>query len=446
MSKQNRRNNRLAGLSHILYNRVVSGTFRFTRGFPALIIVMFFIAGALFARQASWIEGKSSPEDLVIQLVTIEPGDELYTWWGHAAIIVTDTRLNESRFYNYGLFSFQQTNFAANFAMGRLWFEVGAYTTRPAMEQYKRLNRSILVQTLNMPPEMKLQIARFVETNILPENKTYLYDHYYDNCATRLRDILDMASGGRLKKATDLPAGTTFRQITRRFSGHNTLMDTLLMFLMGSVIDDPISVWETMFLPVELAEAVDQISIPGSDGEMAPFVSSTTLWHQSTGREPIPDHSPPAIPFSLGIGCGIGLLIAFGYLALRKRIKGRRIFFGITSAIAGLILGLPGTILALMLLFTDHTVTYANENLALANPLTFLALPLGILTAIGIKRDDKLTAWLWFVLAGISILYIILKPFPFLLQNNWQIIALILPILAALVFSGWRQLKSPIDN
>ena len=388
------------------------------------------------------MEGKSDPEDLRIQLVTIEPGDELYTWWGHAAIVVTDMRLNESRFYNYGLFSFQQTNFAANFAMGRLWFEVGAYTTSPAMEQYKSLNRSILVQTLNMEPEMRLQIARFVETNILPENKTYLYDHYYDNCATRIRDVLDTASGGRLKEMTDVPADTTFRRITRRFSGGYVLMDTLLMFMMGGVIDDPITVWETMFLPIELAKAVDRISIPGSDGEMAPFVLETILWYQSTGREAIPNSAPRAVPTSLGIGCGIGVLIALGYLALRKRQKGRRIFFGITSAVTGLLLGLPGTALALILLFTDHTVTYANENLALANPLTFLALPLGILTAIGIRRNDRVTAWLWFVLTGIGVLYIILKPFPFLIQENWQIVALILPILAALAFAGRRQLKS----
>ena len=429
----------LVGLNHILYNRFVIT--RFTRGLLIGIALTFFTTGALFAKQALWMEGQSNPDDLVIQLVTIEPGDELYTWWGHAAIIVTDTRLNESRFYNYGLFSFQQTNFAANFAMGRLWFEVGAYPTRPAMEQYKNLNRSILVQTLNMAPEMRLRLARFVETNILPENKTYLYDHYLDNCATRIRDILDTASGGRLKEATNVSADTTFRRITRRFSGRNFLMDTLLMFLMGGVIDDPITIWETMFLPTELAIQLNNITVPDSDGTLEPFVSDTVLWYQSDGRDAIPDQSRPAIPLSVGIGCGIGGLIVFGYLGLKKRQKGRRIFFGIISALTGIVLGLPGTLLAFVLLFTDHTVTYANENLALANPLTFLAFPLGILTAVGIRRNYGVTAWLWAVLTGIGIIYIILKPFPFFIQENWQIVALILPILAALAFSGWRQLK-----
>ncbi len=408
------------------------------------MILFFSSAGVLFAKQASWMEGRSNPEDLQIQLVTIEPGDELYTWWGHAAIIVTDTRLNESRFYNYGLFSFQQTNFAANFAMGRLWFEVGAYPTRPAMEQYKSLNRSVLVQTLNITPEMRLKIARFVETNILPENKTYLYDHYKDNCATRVRDILDTASGGRLKEAADVPAHTTFRRITRRFSGGHLLMDALLMFLMGSVIDDPITGWDTMFLPAELADGVGRLTVPGSDGKSVPFVSDTELWFKSSGREAVPALAPSAIPFSLSIGGGFALMIMLGYLVLKKRRNGRRIFFGVVSALTGFIVGLAGTVLTFILLFTDHTVTYGNENLALANPLTFLAFPLGILAAVGIRRNDKVTAWLWMMLTGISVMYVVLKPFPFLIQDNWQIVALILPVQAALAFVGWRQLKRGI--
>lgn len=415
---------------------------RFTRFLFAGVIITLLSTGALYGKQASWMDGRSSPEDLLIQLVTIEPGDELYTWWGHAAIIVTDTRLNESRFYNYGLFSFQQTNFAANFAMGRLWFEVGAYPTRPAMDQYKSYNRSILVQTLQMVPERRMEIARFVETNILPQNKVYLYDHYLDNCATRIRDILDMATGGKLREITDVPANTTFRRITRRFSGDKFLMDTLLMFLMGSVIDDPITLWDTMFLPNELAELISELTVPGADGGMEPFVSRALPYYQSRGRSPIPEKAPSAIPLSLGLGIGIGVLIALGFFVLRKRIRGRRIFFGVTSSIAGLILGIPGTLLAFVLLFTDHTVTFGNENLALANPLTFIAFPLGILAASGLRRNSLVTAWLWIVLAGIGVGYIALKPLPFLVQDNWQIVSLTLPILAGLAFSGWYQLKA----
>jgi hypothetical protein len=425
----------------IIYNRDVSRRTPATRVFLATVLMIVNLA-MLSAKQASWVTGASNPGDLVVQLVTIEPGDELYTWWGHSAIIVTDTRLNESRFYNYGLFSFEQTNFAANFAMGRLWFAVGAYPTSRALEEYKRLNRSIIIQTLNIPPELRIRIAGFVENNILPENREYLYDHYYDNCATRIRDILDTASVGRLKKASEVSANTTFRRVTRRFSGGRFLMDTLLMFLMGNVIDDPITVWETMFLPTELAEVIEQISVPGESGKMEPFVTETVLWFQSAGRDKVPERAPPAIPASLALGGGIGLAITAVCLLLRNRNKTGRVFFGVISALTGLVIGLPGTVLTLILLFTDHTVTYGNENLAFSNPLTFFAFPLGILAAFGLRRNEKVTAWLWIILLAIAVVYIIMKPLPFFIQDNWQIVALLLPVLAALAFAGWRRLKA----
>ncbi len=386
--------------------------------------------------------GRSDPNDLQIQLVTIAPGDELYTWWGHSAIIVTDTRLGESRFYNYGLFSFETENFFSNFAMGRLWFEVGDMPTMPALHAYKLRNRTIIIQTLNMPPEKRAEISRFVEINILPENRRYLYDHYYDNCSTRIRDILNEASYGALYERTDVLTDTTFRRITRRFSGRHFFADTLLMFLMGQSIDERITVWETMFLPTELLEAIDTLMIETPGGEIEPFVRERVIWNRATGRKPIPEIARSGVPLALSCGGGVFLAIALIWYVVRRKPAARRVVFGIASCLAGFFIGLPGVTLLLMSVFTDHSVTYWNENLFLANPLTFLAFPLGIFTISGFQRIGKITAWLWIVLAAVGVLYIALKPLPFLTQNNWQIIALIVPILAALALTGRQQLKS----
>ena len=386
--------------------------------------------------------GRSDPRHLQIQLVTIAPGDELYTWWGHSAIVVTDTRLGESRFYNYGLFSFETEDFFSNFAMGRLWFEVGDMPTMAALHAYRQRNRSIIIQTLNIPPEKKAEISRFVEINILPENRRYLYDHYYDNCSTRIRDILNMASNGALYKSTDVLTDTTFRRITRRFSGRHFFADTLLMFLMGQSIDERITVWETMFLPTELSKAIDTLMIETPEGEINPFVAERVVWNRATGRKPIPKTAGSAVPLALSCGGGVFLFIALIWYVVRRKPTVRRIIFGIVSCVAGFFIGLPGIILLFMSLFTDHTVTYWNENLFLANPLTFVAFPLGIFTAAGFQRIGNITAWLWILLAAVGVIYIALKPFPFLTQNNWQIIALIMPILSALALTGRQQLTS----
>ena len=64
---------------------------------------------------APWALGGSRAEDLAVRLVTIAPSDPIYTWWGHSALIVEDLRLGISRFYNYGLFSFDQERFILDF-------------------------------------------------------------------------------------------------------------------------------------------------------------------------------------------------------------------------------------------------------------------------------------------------------------------------------------------
>ncbi|MBN1835441.1 MAG: DUF4105 domain-containing protein, partial [Spirochaetales bacterium] len=147
---------------------------------------------------APWAHGKSRPQDLTVVLATIDPAAPVYTWWGHTALIIEDTRLGESRLYNYGLFTIEREDFVANFAMGRLWFQVGAAQPRRELEYNARMNRSIRLQTLDLAPNKKLEMAEFLERNILPENRVYLYDHYYDNCATRVRDVIDKAVDGQL--------------------------------------------------------------------------------------------------------------------------------------------------------------------------------------------------------------------------------------------------------
>ncbi|MBT3272686.1 MAG: DUF4105 domain-containing protein, partial [Spirochaetales bacterium] len=386
----------------------------------------------------------TNPEDLEIQLVTIEPGDELYSWWGHSAIVVTDTRLGESRFYNYGLFSFEQESFFTNFAMGKLLFEVGAYPTLPALESYKRQNREIRIQTLNIPAKTKLETARFLENNILPENKQYLYDHYFENCSTRLRDILNIASGGRLKDVSTESAGYTFREITRRFSGSHFLEDTLLMFLMSGVIDEPMTEWQTMFLPVELELLLDETMVTNEEGQTVPFVNDKITWFRSEGRDSVPSRARSAVPASIGIGLGMGLLTTLAFILFRKRRTGAHVFFGAASMLAGIVIGIPGLLLCFMALFTDHNVTFWNENLFFANPLTFLALPLGIAAVSGARWGKKLLAWLWIGLTAVFLLYLILKIIPAFNQQNWNVIALLLPLYGALAYGAYtRILKAP---
>jgi len=385
--------------------------------------------------------GGSRGDSLVITLVTIEPGDDLTSWWGHTAVIVEDKRFDVSRFYNFGLFSFEQENFVSNFTMGRLIFWVGAWNTRDALAHYVSLNREIRFQILNLSPEKRVQIATLLATNIRPENREYLYDHYRDNCSTRIRDLIDKIFDGQFYGQMQVASTMTFRDHTRRHTDKNFIVDWVLMFLMNNSIDQEIRRWDDMFLPEELERNIAEFNYIDEYGKRSELVKSTYTYFQAKDREPLPEGAPAHWPTSLIIGVLSGILAIMLAIGYSKNIKYLRPFFGIYHIIIGIIYGIPGLTLLFMSFFTDHIVTYHNENLLLANPFTFLLIPLGIGMIFKNNFSMKWLPILWYFLSGLNIILLILKIFPDFNQQNWLSISLILPLNLAMLYCWTKILK-----
>jgi hypothetical protein len=382
----------------------------------------------------------SRGDSLVIKLVTIGPGDALTAWWGHTAVIVEDKTFNVSRFYNYGLFSFEQENFVSNFAMGRLIFWVGAWNTSDALAHYVGLNRDIRFQILNLSPAKRVEIATLLAKNVQPENREYLYDHYRDNCSTRVRDLIDKIFDGQFYGQTQSEGTMTFRGHTRRHTDQNFVVDWLLMFLMNNTIDQEIRRWDDMFLPEELERNVTEFSYVDKNGNRRNLVKKAYTFFNAKNRKPLPEGAPAHWPLGLIIGVvsGIGaIFLAIGYSLNRKYA---RLSFAIYHIIIGFIYGLPGLILLFMSFFTDHIVTYHNENLLLANPFTFLLIPLGIGMIFKNTFSLKWLPTLWYFLVGLNIIMLLLKLFPAFDQQNWLSISLILPLNLAMAY-GWMKVN-----
>lgn len=385
--------------------------------------------------QPPWGNGVSRGEDLSIQLVTFEPGDDIPSWFGHTALVVEDTRLNTSRLYNYGMFSFDST-MLAKFAMGRLEFWVGESSVKRTYDFYASLNRGVTIQELNIRPEKRAEIARFLADNVLPENRDYLYHHYDDNCATRIRDVIDLATDGQFATAAKAPARFTLREHTRRHARHNPPMDILLMFMMNNEIDKPITNSEEMFLPAELEMSVDKFEYTDPDGNRIPLVKKRTTYATST-RAPIPAAPSLLWPFTLLTGLATGAIaIALGHYKKRRLL-------GLLTAAVGLIAGGPGLALALMGTFTNHSVTFWNQNILLANPLTFLMLPLGLMYVFGSKRAARWIPQLWQILTLTSLLALVLfglgQFIPIFYQDTSLPLTLLLPLNIGFAVAYWRR-------
>lgn len=401
----------------------------------AILIIINFAWSSLFAVDVPWASGLSKGEDLRIKLVTFDRGEDITSWWGHIAIIVEDVQYNKSRIYNFGLFSFGD-GMLFKFAMGRLIFSAGDFNVPGYLLYYKKQNRDVRIAELNIPPQKRLQMAESLAKNVLPENKDYLYNHYDDNCATRLRDIIDDAVDGQLAKATKVPGRMTFRQHTKRYVAHNPLMGMLLMFLMNDSIDKPVLQWDEMFLPDELERYVKDLEYIDGQGGKQKLITNSFIFFKSK-NEPVPSQPPSHWQWALMAGIILGVFAFSNALWNSNTIsQWPMIIFGLYNILIGLVIGVPGLILSLMSSFTDHTVTYFNENLLLANPITFLILPLGIILALNKKWAVKRLRYVWYIQTAGVIAAILLKALPAFDQDNWLVIAFILPLYAGFAIAA----------
>jgi hypothetical protein len=381
------------------------------------------------ASQPPWASGESQAEDLQIKLVTFGVGDRIVEWFGHTALVVIDERHDHGRLYNYGMFSFDST-MLMKFAMGRLWFWVGEAPVKPTYKLYERYGRDVRILDLNLPPDERMEVAEFLANDVLPENRDYLYHHYDDNCSTRIRDIVNDAVDGRLKEISSEPSPLTLRDLTRIHSHHNPPMEMLLMFLMNDSIDQQITYWDEMFLPPRLENWVKKLEYENAEGEMVPLAGEERMYYDA-GRDPLPEQPLKRWPYWLLVGLVVGgAAVLFGrWWQANPERKAARRTHGLVQALVGLLIGVPGLALFLMASFTDHEVTYWNENLFLANPLTFLALPLGLMIAFGSDWARTWLARVMYLCAALAVVVLPLKLLPMFDQGNWLVIPFMLPIV-----------------
>lgn len=425
--------------------------------------LLWFVASIGVAAQETGSGEQSGLEDKwTIKLVTVGRGSELYYQFGHDGLIVEDNETGRGVFYDYGTFSFDQPGFYRNFAFGRLYYRLSVAPAGAALNYIESINRAIRIQVLNLSPEREKRIVDFLIENAKPENRVYLYHHYLDNCATRVRDVLDMALDGQIREATSDPARMTFRRHTRRYLHHKFVVDWFLMFLMGMNIDTPITEWDEMFLPFEIEKFAADFEYQESDGSMVKLVSEESVYYESHGHLPPEDQWRAHWPITLLIGLFLAGLVyagrALGHsqeaaaisdAGTEKQGGGAWAPFGayLLSGVLLSVVGLLGTALLLIASFTDHSLAYYNMNLIYANPLTVVVAVFCFLHAVDYlakrlkspdqagrrKRLERTVRILAGFLFAAGILSIVLKVVPGMRQENWLSLTGILPLYLSLL-------------
>jgi hypothetical protein len=289
--------------------------------------------------------------------------DELYSAFGHSAIRVYDPKNGVNTIYNYGVFDYDQPNFYLNFARGNLNYQVSRMNYGRFIRSYIRENRYVHEQVLNLTSGQKQRVFEYLEWNAQPENKNYLYDYFYNNCATKLKDVIVSVLGDSVVFDTmHLKGNYTIRELTDLYLKEQAWGDLGIDICLGLPMDKEASADVYMFLPDYLEIAFNHASIMDKNGELRPLVKNTLLTNEV---KPTPKkeshHSPLLYTSEILI---LGLVITYFQ---RKDAKRWVVFDCVLFGVAGIV----GWLLFLLWVATEHQAAANNMNLLWAIPLHF---------------------------------------------------------------------------
>ena len=232
------------------------------------------------------VQATSLSEHARVSLYTCAPGDELYARYGHTAVRVCDTVNDLDIIFNYGIFSFDTDHFYWKFVRGETWYELGAEPTYWFMRAYAEDHRPVYEQVLNLTPEQREAVWQALVENYQPENRKYLYNFVFDNCATRPYLLIQNALGEPIVSDYTGKTGSTYRDFIRHYTGALTWANAGISLLFGPRADQPMTSDQRLFLPEELMYYMQHARLADgtplvSESNIAPFVIDRTPWYAS---------------------------------------------------------------------------------------------------------------------------------------------------------------------
>lgn len=309
---------------------------------------------------AAWLPAQSRLSDSsTVSLMTVAPGDALYSYFGHSALRVRDPQTRLDRCYNYGTFDFDQPNFLIKFCRGKLLYMLDTEPYRSFEYGNLRDRRTMYEQVLQLNLTQRQAIYDFLETNALPEHRSYKYDFFYDNCATRIRDAVQGGLEYRVQYDTlFLQRPQTMRQLLRPYLAKHPWTQFGIDLVLGKPADHVAWAEQFMFLPDHVHHLFAQAKIDGR----VPLVQAEKQNPAAAFSSPSGVSGLYAHPLWVMVLVALLGLLSMGNLGLERTF----------DTIFWLVLGLAGLIMALLWFATDHTATKYNLNVLWALPTHLL--------------------------------------------------------------------------
>lgn len=337
---------------------------------------LFFFASTLSLSAASYKQLTASSK---VSLLTCSPNDEaIYSLFGHSGLRVSDDSLGIDFVFDYGIFDFESDNFVFRFVKGETDYMVGARSFDQFIWGYSYRLVGVTEQILNLTLQERQKIFDALYTNSLPENRVYRYNFFYDNCATRPRDIIAANLDGKLKY-TKFTEDQTYRDLL-----HECLLLTPwsrfgIDLVIGSDADKVITERQKDFLPEYVSQSLGLAKIEDSNGASRSLVQETKIILEAKDG-PLKlieskKYNIKATNYPLIVGCLLFILsLLVSYYSYTKKVnrKKTRLFDSLLFFVAGV----AGLIIFFLMFFSEHPCVDKNWNLVWLNPLQLLIVPI----------------------------------------------------------------------
>lgn len=322
-----------------------------------------------------------------ISILTCDPGNEIYSLFGHSALRIKDPKNQFDIVVNWGLFEFSenQFEFGYDFAKGRLNYFMGLQSMSNFINEYAMSNRGVREQVLNLDEQEKLNLLSIISENYKPENRNYRYEFFYDNCSSRIRDLLVEVFKEKINfHKSPLADKNTFREIIHQYLKYDPWLELGIDLVLGKKIDVLVSNNNLMFLPEKVESILDKSQVENESEKKNIILTKSTILN-SNKQERTPEN---IVKYSWAI---FFITLILLYLKQSHLIH-------IWSIMNLSILGILGILLIFMWWGTDHQATKMNFNLLWASPLHF------ILIANILKKKSGVFYY-WFLVLSLIIIF-----------------------------------------
>lgn len=284
-----------------------------------------------------------------VSIITAGKGEVLYEAFGHSAIRIKDPKNGFDLIYNYGIFDFNAPNFYTNFVKGRLLYQLRSYDFKYFLYSYKKDKRWVKEQILNLKPKEKQAYFNFLEENALPQNRDYLYDPFFNNCASKLRNITkNVLQEKVIFNNSHLEKDLSFRTLMNKELHYNSWGSIGINIALGSKLDAIANPLEYMYLPIYIMHGFNN----AKNDTQSLILKENTLLNYEPKIIKSSFFNPLLVISILSL---LGIFITYKDFKNKKRTK-------FVDFLLFFISGIIGVLIVFLWFFTNHSTTPNNFN------------------------------------------------------------------------------------